>query len=207
MTIAPTRCGWIEPLEWSLLNGTADAFDGALSGAVSLDDGEVLDRLYRRYAPELRDYFRRFETREVSSDDLVQETFLRVARYGASYDGIRPFRNWLFGIARNVGLAALSRRSDPEALDRVVLTAPGDPGTMYRTREALRELEAALGRLSESDREVIRLGRIEGRSYREVGGILGVTEGAVKVRVFRALNRLRELLRHMGNPGGWLDEH
>ena len=169
-------------------------------------DRPAWDALYLRHRKGLHAYLRRFASDDGAAEDLVQETFLRVMRYAASFDSHRSFRGWLFSIARNVGLAS---RHGPsmEALEDVILTAPDHPGREYRMHEALSALEAALQELPEADREVLVLGKIQGRSYREIGRKLGITEGAVKVRVFRALQRLRSELRQRGNPGGWLDEH
>ncbi|HEX6134790.1 MAG TPA: sigma-70 family RNA polymerase sigma factor [Longimicrobiales bacterium] len=183
----------------------ASTSDEALMAAVAADRSEAMDELYRRYAGELAHYFRHFESYDAGADDLVQDTFVRVLRYRAAFDPARPFRNWLFGIARNVALG-VRRGPGRESLDDTVLTAPQHPGREYRTAEALAALKRALDALPVHDREVIVLARIEGRSYREVGVMLGITEGAVKVRVFRALQRLRSWLHHNGNPGGWIHE-
>jgi RNA polymerase sigma factor (sigma-70 family) len=189
------------------LNRIFDDTDEALMTAAAAGAPHAVDELYRRYSVELRRYFGRYESRRASAEDLVQETFVRVMRYGASYDPARPFRGWLFAIARNVGLGAGSAAADPEALDDLSIASQDDPVRDHATREAIRALEAGLAALAERDRSVLVLSRVEGRSYREVARMLGVSEGAVKVRVFRALQRLRTWLREQGNPGGWLDEH
>ena len=186
---------------------STDISDEALMTAVMGGDSAAGDELYRRYAPDLRRYFGRMESREIGADDLVQETFVRVLRYGASFDPARPFRGWLFTIARNVGLAAAHARRDVVPLTDVTLAAPDDSARDLDTRESLSSLRTAMRALPEADRDVLVFAKIDGRSYREIAGTLGITEGAVKVRVFRALQRLRDILRAQGNPGEWLDEY
>lgn len=177
------------------MNGQQADTDEDLMAAASTGEAAAVDVLYRRYADDLKRYLQRFESDNASAEDLVQETFVRLIRYGASFDPAGSFRGWLFRIARNVGLAAVSSRAGREELDDVVLTAADDPEREYRMREAMAALIGALGELSEGDRQVLVLARIEGRSYREIGRITGATEGAVKVRVFRALQRLRHQLQ------------
>lgn len=180
--------------------------DEALMAAAADGHRMALDALYRRHADGLRRYLVRFESAEASADDLVQETFVRVIRYAASFDPGRSFRGWVYRIARNVGVASLPAGLPGEALDDVQLAAADDPHREYQVRAALDALAAAVEALPQPDRQVIVLARIEGRSYREVARILGCTEGAVKLRVFRALRRLRARLAEASNPGGWLDE-
>ena len=186
---------------------STDISDEALMTAAMDGDAGAGDALYRRYAAELRRYFARMESRDAGADDLVQETFVRVLRYGASFDTARPFRGWLFTIARNVGLAAARARPDVVPLTDVTLASGDDAGRDLHTRESLAIVRSALQALPEADRAVLVLAKLEGRSYRDVARALGITEGAVKVRVFRALQRLRNHLRAQGNPGGWLDEY
>ena len=109
-------------------------------------DRPAWDALYLRHRKGLHAYLRRFASDDGAAEDLVQETFLRVMRYAASFDSHRSFRGWLFAIARNVGLAS---RHGPsmEALEDVILTAPDHPGREYRMHEALSALEAALQEL------------------------------------------------------------
>ena len=186
---------------------STDISDEALMTAAMDGDSAAAGALYRRYADELRGYFARLESRETGAEDLVQETFVRVLRYGASFDATRPFRGWLFAIARNVGLAAAHARRDVVELSDVALESGDDAERALYTRESLTILSAALNALPTADREVLVLAKLEGRSYGDIARTLAVSEGAVKVRVFRALQRLRNNLRAQGNPGGWLDEY
>ena len=183
----------------------ADATDEALMQAISSGAREPLDELYRRYQGELRRYFRRFDTGPAEADDLVHDTFMRLMRYGASFDAERPFRGWLFGIARNVALGTV-RKARHVAIDDVSLAAPGQDSVGRKVDDALEALEVGLGRLSDDDRALLIMAKLERRPYRDIARTLGATEGAVKVRVFRALNRLRAELRTGGDEGGWLDE-
>jgi RNA polymerase sigma-70 factor (ECF subfamily) len=81
-----------------------------------------------------------------------------------------------------------------EALARRLVTPGSSPSRRLVRQELHARVQAALGELAERDREVLVMRYLEGLSTREVAAVLGVTEGAVKVRHFRALERLRRLL-------------
>jgi RNA polymerase sigma-70 factor (ECF subfamily) len=68
------------------------------------------------------------------------------------------------------------------------------PSARLQREEVRRRLRAALERLAERDREVLILRHLEQLSTREIAAVVGITEGAVKVRHVRALQRLRGLL-------------
>ena len=76
-----------------------------------------------------------------------------------------------------------------------MLVAPGtNASTRMIREETLRKATEALAKLSAPDREVLVLRHLEHLSTREIAAVLGISEGAVKVRRFRALQRLRALL-------------
>lgn len=161
---------------------------------------DALDCLYRAYRGPLRGYFLRMGVGAGLADDLVHDTFARVLRYRTSFRGDGSFRGWLFGIARNV----LYRTRDADADHAPVrddVPASDDVDRRLELRDRVRVVEDALWRLSTEDRELILLGRVEGIPYREIGRMLNCTEGAVKVRMFRALRRLTQQL-----PDDWQEQ-
>jgi RNA polymerase sigma-70 factor (ECF subfamily) len=74
------------------------------------------------------------------------------------------------------------------------------PSERCRREEDLRDVREALDALGPADREVLVLRHLEGRSFAEVAAALGITENAAKVRHFRALGRMRNLMDD-GSPG------
>jgi RNA polymerase sigma-70 factor (ECF subfamily) len=80
------------------------------------------------------------------------------------------------------------------ALVRRLVGSATSPSEHLLRQELRRRLRDALERLGERDREVLLLRYLEGLSTRETAAVLGITEGAVKVRHLRALERLRGLL-------------
>jgi RNA polymerase sigma-70 factor (ECF subfamily) len=89
------------------------------------------------------------------------------------------------------------RRSEEEELDGDVLEDPsptGQPMALALENERAERVRRALDRLPEPQRAVVHLHRFEGLGFAEIGAALGITEGAAKLRAFRAYAQLRALL-------------
>ena len=113
--------------------------------------------------------------------DVMQETFVRVHRALPGFRHESRFTTWLFRIARNAAIdeqRRLARRRRVTALED---RPPPSPDGSLAT-----ELRAALADLSPDLREPFVLVEVFGMRYREVGEVLGMPEGTVKSRVFRA---------------------
>lgn len=75
------------------------ASDVDLIAAIAAGDRSALGGLFDRYEPELRRYFGRMGVGASDADDLVQATFLEIARAAARFDASSPARGWVYGIA------------------------------------------------------------------------------------------------------------
>ena len=128
--------------------------------------------------------------------DVTQEVFVRAWRGLKNFRGDANLGTWLHRITVNCALTAVRRRSrtpiptSDELLPDMAVEA-ADPGD----REVL---EAALRTLSDQDRIAVVLKDVEGWSCEEIARKLGTTEGAVKVRLFRARQRLADRLAAQG---------
>ena len=166
-------------------------------------DRKAFDALFRVLAPRVYGFFMRKFANAAVADDLLQITFMKVHQARKDYRFGAPVRPWVFTIAARVGLDELRRRgrrpedADEARLDkatrRAAMAAATGPDALEQADVATRVL-AALGELPESQRVVVHLHRYEGLTFSEIGGILGTSEGAVKLRAFRAYERLRESL-------------
>lgn len=183
-----------------------DDSEEALMAAYAAGSPQAFERLFERLAPRIHGFFQRsFRDREVA-DDLTQQTFLKLHRNRGRYDPTRPLRPYVFTIASSVRRDELRRRyrlppqAGEEALERVESNdGPADSGRLDPAVKTA--LHAALERLPETQRVVIQLHRFEGLTFAEIGEVLGTTAGAVRVRAFRAYERLRtELQPLLGDP-------
>ena len=125
------------------------------------------------------------------AEDIVQETLLRALRAAHGFKGRSSVRTWLFRIARNVALNLVAksgrRTAEPkEGSDR----SPG-PGEEAARKEELAQLRRALDELPDHAREIVELFYMQGLKCREMAEIIGSSEGAVRVALFRAVERLR----------------
>jgi RNA polymerase sigma-70 factor (ECF subfamily) len=159
---------------------------------------------------------RRLATR-VDPSDVVQETLgeADIKLSGCLRTRPLPFYPWLRSLAlqrladlhrRHVRTQRRSiRREDfpladvpDESAQALIqrLYAPGsNPSARLHRHEAGAIVRSALARLRERDRELLVLRHVEQLSIREISGVLGISEGAVKVRHVRALERLRDRLK------------
>lgn len=159
----------------------------------------AFDTLYRRYLDRVYSYAFYQLGDHHEAEDATERTFLAAL---AAIDGFTDegatFRAWLFRIAHNaIANAHRSRhrrRTEPIA-DAERHQAPGaDPAGLVARADEGRELRAALARLPIERRQVIVLRFVDELSAREIGAVLGRSEGAARVLLHRALRDLaREL--------------
>ena len=162
--------------------------DEELVQTVARGDAEALETLFERHHRGLYRFFRRAVRPADAAEDLVQEVFLRVWKYARAFSPDGSFRGWLYRIARN---AASDRLRDSS---RFAPSASAEPlETSDESQPVAGDLAAALSRLSAADREILVLARLQGLSAAELAAALECSTGAARVRVHRALARLRAL--------------
>ena len=177
--------------------------DEALMMAHLAGDPAAFQTLFTRLAPAIHGFFLRAFGNRAVADDLLQTTFLKMHRARRQWHQDKRLKPWLFSIAARVRLDELRRRYalredlDPEGVERAAeeqATDLPDPGVAADVKA---RVHAAIERLPESQRTVVHLHRFEGLTFAEIAEILGTTEGAVKLRAFRAYAELRKLLEDL----------
>ena len=162
---------------------------------VAAGDLDKLGLLFERYKKRLYGFFFSMTHDKSKSEDLVQNTFMRVLKYRKSYKSESVFRVWLFQVARNI--AYDSYRNSPNNLEDVSEWTHrlDDPTLNQEERlahnEELMILQKALRNIEADKREILTLSKIEGMKYKDIGEVLDCAEGTVKARVFRALKDLK----------------
>jgi RNA polymerase sigma-70 factor (ECF subfamily) len=152
--------------------------------------GREIDALYRSHAGRVYRYALAVLGQPADAEDVTQTTFLNA--YRSLENGARPRKpaNWLLTIASNV----IKERFRAE-LARPRQALLGDPVAEDFSEEdtpTIGELMTALGRIPPAQRQAIVLREFEGRSYREIAEILGVTTSALETLLFRARKSLME---------------
>ena len=134
------------------------------------------------------------------AEDMTQDVFFTAHRKLAQFKGEASFRTWLHRIASNRCKNELRRRSRrlrtvDEPLEEAAATAtngsPGPEAVMVRGR-GLQRLARAMESLAPEDRGLLQLVELEHTPYRELAAAMGLSLGAVKMRVLRVRARLRE---------------
>jgi len=156
-------------------------------------DLQAFEELFRREQASVYRWIARIVRNRAAAEDLTIETFWRVYRSRTRFDPRRGFDGWVRRIATNASLDYL-RVARPEVglLDDVRAESTIDPAERSELHRAIR---AAFGRLPARLRVAATLALIEDVPYGEIAGALGISETAVKSRVFRAVRLLRRDLK------------
>ena len=180
--------------------------DADLLARCAAGDVGALETIYRRHVERVWRYaWFRTHSHEAAAD-IVQETFLRVARAAGGFQGRSQFSTWLFAVARSVAVEHArreKRRRELATEPRVLRLVRPEPAALGRSmedsemREAVRE---AIARLPGPQRDAIVLCGLSGLNVREAAEVLGWGESRVKTTLFRARHRLRDMLqRYVGD--------
>ncbi|WP_246205938.1 RNA polymerase sigma factor [Fulvivirga aurantia] len=164
---------------------------------VKENDLDQLGLLFERYKKVLFAFFYNMNRDAGLSEDLVQNTFMRILKYRNGFKGDGEFKVWMFHIARNVSHDHFRKNKwrNNEDINNWSDRLGDDTLTIDKKvahTEEMSLLDVAISRLDEEKREVLTLSKLEGKKYKEIGDILSCSEGAVKVKVFRALQALKQ---------------
>lgn len=175
--------------------------DNFLMVQVREGDLDRLGLLFERYKKPLFGFFYGLNREQELSEDLVQNTFLRILKYRHLFRGEGEFRAWMFQIARNVNhdhhrANKIKVKEELNDWQNKLGHQENQVTEMVKADDEQR-LSLALERLPTEKREVLLLSKFQEKKYQEIGEILGCSEGAVKVKVFRALQELREVYKKL----------
>jgi RNA polymerase sigma-70 factor, ECF subfamily len=167
-------------------------------------DPDLLDSLIAQYQHRLLRYLVHLTGNRATSEDLFQETWMRVLEKGHLYDGKSRFVTWLLTIAHNVGIDHLRRRT-PASLDEMQDCDDGVPFEVQDARpspfdqaaagEESARLEAALQQLPAIFREVLTLRIHEQMKLEEIAKLIHIPLATVKTRLYRGVMALRPALK------------
>jgi len=175
--------------------------DNALMLKVKEGDLDRLGLLFDRYKRPLYGFFYNMSRDGELAEDLVQNVFFRILKYRYLFKGEGDFKTWMFHIARNVSHDNF-RKDKIRHKDAIEdwedhLRDDHDRVADIQKDEELHLLSMAMDRLPVEKRELILMSKYQERKYKEIGEIIGCTEGAVKVKVFRALQDLKAVYKQL----------
>lgn len=159
-------------------------------------DLDAFEALFRRHQSEIYGWIVHIVRDPAAAEDLTVETFWRIYRARARFDPTRSFGSWARRIATNAALDHLKTvRPEMDLPDNLPSPPLQDPSI---SEELRRKTARAFCRLPPKLRVAATLALIEEQPYKEIAEALGISTGAVKLRVFRALRLLREELKRQG---------
>jgi len=159
----------------------------------------AFDLLASRYGARVYRLCHAFVRDAPLAEDVAQDTFIRVWRALPSFDGRARLSSWIYAIARNRSLTAISRRRRTEVLsDELVEGLADDRGPDGGADEGQMLLRRFVDALPEKLRIPLTLYYYEGRSVADVASRLGIPEATVKTHLARGRARLLDRLREAG---------
>jgi RNA polymerase sigma-70 factor (ECF subfamily) len=177
----------------------------AIAERLKAHDPAVLDELILRYQRRLLRYLIHLTADRALSEDLLQETWIRVLTRGSQFNGDSQVVTWLLSIARNLVFDLRRRRAWSLSLESMTaddnerpLEVPSTEKSPFETfarRENAHLLADALGGLSPKQRKIVELRYHREMSLDEIAETTGTSLSAVKSRLYRALAVLRPRLK------------
>ena len=175
-----------------------DLSDDEIIAAVLAGDDEAFSVLVSRYTAKYSRFAARMLGSREDGEEALQDAFVRAYRSLRKRDGTAAFGPWFHSILVNQCRTAATRRAnrlrmlvdDEGALEQAI--APAQAGSAEKS-----EIELAITKLEIGQREVFLMKYVEDMSYDEIAEVTGVGVSALKMRVKRTADRLRELLGEM----------
>jgi len=175
-----------------------DEVSGSGSAREEASIGEFR-RLYETVFPILFRVAYRITSSEEAAEDLCQEAFFRLHEKNMVFPSPDEAKYWLIRVVKNASLNYAKRKvRERKAYQRAFRedTRKEETGeNILLKKETREEVLAALEKLPENLRIVLILKEYGELNYKEIGRSLGISEGNVKVRVFRARERLAGFLK------------
>jgi len=173
--------------------------DQELMRLIQAGDVSPAAEIFDRYSSRIYNFAYRFLRNSEAAEDATQEVFVKMLKHANQFHGDAKLSTWLFSITANWCRDYL-RKADNKAkeAEEVLYSIPAPselaPDRNLERRQDEQMIQKALAALTPEQREAILLSRYQGLSYAEIAQISGCSEGAVKTRVFRAMETLKKAL-------------
>ncbi len=208
----PPEPGWLQGWPAPVGDDVGVDVDEDLVRAVQRGEPGAMDAVVRATYADVHRLCLRLLSDPADAADATQEVFVRVTRSVMGFRGEAAFSTWLHRVTVNVCATALRKRGTRRARGLVAgwraFALPGeqdddraaatvshdDPAGRVAELDEAEQVARAIEELSAADRAIVILRDIEGLSTREAAKVIGISEGAAKVRLHRAHARLRQAI-------------
>ena len=169
--------------------------DEQVMEAVKNGDLQQASLLFERYNKRLFNFLARMTQDRDLAEDLTQNVFLRMIRYRNSYRTGLTFRSWIYQVARNVFSdhyqASKNKKADSISIDKIGGNImDNEEGNQIEEQERI--LRRSMALLNDEQRELLVLTRFQHMKYEELATMMDTTVANIKVKVHRAIGKLRE---------------
>lgn len=164
------------------------------------EDKNAFGEIYRLFYDRIFRYLK-FQTRqEALAQDLCQETFLRAWKSIGSFSQKKggSFQAFLFKIAHNLLVDYFRKNKETPIGDRDFSFEENHEEEMDK-KESIKNLELALLKLDNLDRQIVTLRYFEELSFEEIAKTVGIKEGALRVRVHRVIQKVKDMIGEGSN--------
>lgn len=166
----------------------------ALMFQVKAGQLDKLALLYESNKSALFNFFVRSGNNRALSEDLVQETFMRVLAYRTSFQGTSTFKSWLYGIARNTAVdhyrKAGNQQSHSDIEDHELTDESCLVNNLSKNQQQML-FQKSLESIAPEHREIILLSRFQQLNYQEIASLLDCNLNTLKARMRNAINKLQ----------------
>ncbi len=172
---------------------------------------QLLERLFREYQPALRAFMQMRLSRWEDSEDIIQDTFCRLARINGlehKLESQRSPKSYIFAIANNLLIDHIRQRQARKPHEAPQNDADSDspveitPEAILSSGEELGHVKEILHDLTPKCRTAFVLKRFRQMSGREIARVMGISESRVEKYIARAMLTLREGMEQFRNGGG-----
>lgn len=188
-----------------------EAGDHELVEACRAGDRQAFKSLMQRYQRKVYSVAYGFLRNQEDALDVVQESFIKVHRYLANFEGNSSFYTWLYRIVTNLCIDHIRKNRRHRELEfddglrhdggddaggavALPLSSMGDPAQLLQRREILDAVQDGLQFLSDKHRAVIVMRELQGMSYEEMAQAMKCSKGTIMSRLFHARRNMQRLL-------------
>lgn len=151
----------------------------------------------------------RITLNRADAEDIVQETMLKVWNRRDSWDELESIEAYCLAICRNMALDKMKRADSQQASldddeghhDHEDRSWSANPEEMAVQRDRVEQVKRLLDQLPEKQRTCMQLRDMEGKAYKEIAQVMGITEQQVKVNIFRARQTIKEKFQQLEQHG------
>ena len=188
--------------------------DEELIASFQQGNSEGFEKLVGRYSTPLYRFIYRLLKDEGESQDLVQETFLRVYRNSSQYNPQYPFRVWIYSIASHLAINILNsarrrrifsfwgnskheRNQDQEqgtSPEEQIADTKKNPEEEFEHQQTCASVQQAVNKLNPRQKLALTLNKMEGLSYKEIAEVMDINLSAVESLIFRGKQKIQQEL-------------